>query len=70
VDLWVAIIGAGERRELRLRPSRHAWIHVARGSVSVNGSALGEGDGGAVSGEDPLAFIGQQPAEVLVFDLA
>jgi quercetin 2,3-dioxygenase len=69
VDLWVASIGPGERRELRLRPSRHAWIHVARGSVSVNGTELGEGDGGAVSGEDRLAFLGQQPAEVLVFDL-
>lgn len=69
VDLWVAFIGTGERRELRLRPSRHAWIHVARGSVSVNGTVLGEGDGGAVSGEDRLAFLGQQPAEVLVFDL-
>ena len=69
VDLWVAFIGMGERRELRLRPSRHAWIHVARGSVSVNGTVLGEGDGGAVSGEDRLAFLGQQPAEVLVFDL-
>jgi len=70
VELWVAFIGAGERRELRLRPLRHAWIHVARGSVSVNGTELGEGDGGAVSGEDRLAFLGQQPAEVLVFDLA
>ena len=69
VDLWVAFIGTGERRELRLRPSRHAWIHVARGSVSVNGTVLGEGDGGAVIGEDRLAFLGQQPAEVLVFDL-
>jgi hypothetical protein len=70
VDLWLAFIGAGERRELRLRPSRHAWIHVARGSVSVNGTVLGEGAGGAVSGEDRLGFLGQQPAEVLVFDLA
>ncbi len=71
VDLWVTLIGAGESRELRLRPSRrHAWVHVARGSVSVNGTELGEGDGGAVSGEDRLAFLGQQPAEVLVFDLA
>ena len=69
VDLWVAFIGTGERRELRLRPSRHAWIHVARGSVSVNGTVLAEGDGGAVSGGDRLAFLGQQPAEVLVFDL-
>jgi hypothetical protein len=31
---------------------------------------LKEGDGGAVSGEDALAFLGQEPAEVLVFDLA
>ncbi len=70
VDLWLAFIGAGERRELRLRPSRHAWIHIARGSVSVNGTGLGEGDGAAVTGEDRLAFVGQQAAEVLVFDLA
>jgi hypothetical protein len=36
----------------------------------VNGSALEEGDGGAVSGEDGLTFLGHEPAEVLVFDLA
>jgi len=70
VDLWIAFIGAGERRKLRLRPSRHAWIHVARGSVSVNGTGLAEGDGAAVSSEDQLDFLGQQAAEVLVFDLA
>jgi redox-sensitive bicupin YhaK (pirin superfamily) len=70
VDLRVAFIGPGERRELRLRPAHYAWIHVARGSVSVNGTALGEGDGAAVSGEDRLAVVGQQAAQVLVFDLA
>jgi hypothetical protein len=70
VDLWGAFIGAGERRELRLRPSRHAWIHVARGAVSLNGTGLGEGDGAAVSGEDHLVFVGQRAAEILAFDLA
>lgn len=70
VDLWVTFLAAGERRELQLSPSRHAWIHVARGSVSANGTRLGEGDGGAVSGEDRLALIGRERAEVLVFDLA
>jgi quercetin 2,3-dioxygenase len=69
VNLWVAFIGEGERRELPLRPARHAWIHVARGAVSVNGTALREGDGGAASGEARLEFVGQQAAEVLVFDL-
>ena len=70
VDLWVSSIGAGRSGEVRLRPGRHAWIHVARGSVSVNGTALGEGDGAAVSGEESLSFVGQAGAEVLMFDLA
>ena len=70
VDLWATVVGAGQGRELRLRPSRHAWIHVARGSASVNGTELGEGDGAAVSGEDRLDVAGLGTAEVLVFDLA
>jgi hypothetical protein len=70
MDLWVTLLGAGEARELRLRPGRHAWIHVAQGEVSVNGSALKAGDGAAVTGEEGLRLLGQQPAEVLIFDLA
>ena len=70
VDVRVSSIGAGQSREMRLRPGRHAWIHVARGSVSVDGTALGEGDGAAVSGEEGLQFRSQTGAEVLMFDLA
>jgi redox-sensitive bicupin YhaK (pirin superfamily) len=70
VDLWVGLIASDEHRELRLGPARHAWIHVARGAVSVNGTTLGEGDGAAVSGEGRLAFVGVRPAEIVVFDLA
>jgi quercetin 2,3-dioxygenase len=70
VDLWVSFIGAGHSRELWLRPGRHAWIHVARGSVSVNGTVLGEGDGAAVSGEARLPLVGRAGAEVLMFDLS
>jgi redox-sensitive bicupin YhaK (pirin superfamily) len=70
VDLWMSLLGAGEERELRVRRSRHAWIHVARGAVAVNGTRLGEGDGAAVSGEDRLAFVAERPSELLVFDLA
>ena len=69
VDVSVTVLAAGESRDLRLRAGRHAWIHVARGAVSLNGSPLGEGDGAAVSGEERLSFVGREPAEVLVFDL-
>lgn len=70
VDLWVTLIGASERRDFRPKPGRHTWVHVARGSVSVNGTALREGDGAAVSEEGSLTFLGQEAAEVLIFDLA
>jgi hypothetical protein len=70
VDLWVTMLEAGDRRTLALRPGRHAWVHVARGAASVNGKALGEGDGAALSGEDGITLAGNQAAEVLVFDLA
>ena len=70
VDVWVTLLEAGEQRRLPLRTGRHAWVHVARGSASVNGKALGEGDGAAVSGEDGVTLAGQGAGEVLVFDLA
>jgi redox-sensitive bicupin YhaK (pirin superfamily) len=69
VDLWMTLVGEGESRALRLRPGRSAWVHVARGSVSLNATVLGEGDGAAVTGEETLSFTGREPAEVLVFDL-
>jgi quercetin 2,3-dioxygenase len=70
LDLWVSRIGRGESRTLSLRPDRHAWVHVARGSVELDGEALAEGDGAAIDGAERLAFAGLDDAEVLVFDLA
>lgn len=71
VDLWVGLVGAGQTRELPLRPGRHAWLHIARGALSLNGTPLGEGDGAAISGEARLRLNGVPPgAEALVFDLA
>jgi redox-sensitive bicupin YhaK (pirin superfamily) len=68
-DVWMTQLAEGERREFSLAPGRLAWIHVARGSVSVNEALLGEGDGAGVSGEAALRFVGGDAAEVLVFDL-
>jgi redox-sensitive bicupin YhaK (pirin superfamily) len=70
VDLWVALVGPGERREIAFRPGRQAWIHVARGAVSLYDTRLADGDGAAIAGENSLALVGEQPAEVLVFDMA
>jgi len=68
-NVWMTQLGKGNSRELRLAPGRNAWIHLARGSASLNGNSLREGDGAGVSGEEALRFLGSDTAEVLVFDL-
>jgi redox-sensitive bicupin YhaK (pirin superfamily) len=50
-------------------PGRHAWVQVARGAIAVNGQPLKQGDGAAISGEKELKIAGQEPSEVLLFDL-
>jgi redox-sensitive bicupin YhaK (pirin superfamily) len=66
----VAKLERGQAVEAILKKGRHAWVQVARGGVAVNGIALAEGDGAAVSDEEKLTIAADAPAEVLVFDLA
>ena len=47
----------------------HAWLQVARGSLTVNGERLGPGDGLAVSDTTALELASSEGAEALVFDL-
>src|SRR5262245_43227887 len=60
------------RREVvqTMAADRHAWVQVARGALSVNGTALRAGDGASASGERTLALRAETPSEVLLFDLA
>lgn len=58
-----------ETAQLEVGADRYAYVHVARGSVTVNGVALGEGDGARIRNERELTFGDGQDAEVLVFDL-
>lgn len=70
VDLYAGLLDGDESATLELRPGREGWVHVARGGVTLNGQALGAGDGVAVSEPGTLAFSGGRDAEVLVFDMA
>jgi redox-sensitive bicupin YhaK (pirin superfamily) len=70
VDLFAALLGPGKQVGHRLGPGRHAWVQVARGAVSLNGTALAQGDGAAVSDEPGLEIQASEPSEILLFDLA
>jgi len=67
--LYVGLFDGEESAHLALAPGRRAWVHVARGAVTVNGHALQAGDAVAVSDEAALELSQGQEAEVLVFDL-
>ena len=69
-DLYATVLGAGETVKHELKPERHAYVQVARGSVTLNGTKLEEGDGAAISNEKTVELTGADNAEVLLFDLA
>jgi redox-sensitive bicupin YhaK (pirin superfamily) len=58
-----------DRLSLALGEGRHAWIQVARGTLTVNGTPLSAGDGAAVSDETSLDLHFTDEAEILLFDL-
>ena len=70
VTLLAGYFGAGEQEKYLLAPGRHAWLHVARGELRVNGQTLTAGDALQVSDEAALELSGVSDAEVLLFDLA
>jgi redox-sensitive bicupin YhaK (pirin superfamily) len=68
--VYATLLAPGATVRLDLAPGRHAWVQVARGAVSVDGRALGAGDGAAISDEPTVTLTATGDAEVLVFDLA
>ena len=68
-DLWTALLEPGESVRHALRPGRHAWLHVARGTVVASGMRLAEGDGAAISDEPEVDVKAVDRSEILLFDL-
>jgi len=68
--VYLSTLHPGESVSHALRAGRHAWLQVLRGRVRINGTLLEAGDGLAVSDERGLTVVGEQPGEVMLFDLA
>ena len=71
-DAWVydTVLDGAEAVTHSLAPGHKAYLHVARGAVSVNGHALQAGDGAKIVAERQLQLANAQAAEVLLFDMA
>jgi len=68
--LYAALVDGAEKITHTLSAGRRAFVHVARGSISVNGQALAAGDAVKLSGEPAVTLDNGDEAEVLLFDLA
>ncbi|PLZ04160.1 quercetin 2,3-dioxygenase [Burkholderia sp. WAC0059] len=67
--VYAGCFDGDERAHFALGPDRYAYLHVARGSVTLNGVVLNEGDGARIRAEQALDFTDGRNAEVLLFDL-
>lgn len=71
VDLYATLPGTGGTITHEIARGRVGWVHVARGTASVNGEALRAGDGAAIGQPGNIELIGtSDDAEILLFDMA
>jgi redox-sensitive bicupin YhaK (pirin superfamily) len=68
-QVYVALLDGNERISHQPVPGRRAYVHVARGSLTLNGTPMSAGDGARISDEADLVLGDGADAEVLLFDL-
>lgn len=69
-SMYVGLFDSGEQTRMVLAPHRKGYVHLIRGSLTVNGIELSGGDALMLADEPQLELSRGQGAEVLVFDLA
>jgi len=68
--VYAALLDGADRATHKLQPVRRAYLHVARGKVTVNGQPLEAGDALKATRTPEIALEKGEGAEVLLFDLA
>jgi redox-sensitive bicupin YhaK (pirin superfamily) len=67
--IWSGLFDDAEQQTFSLAADRWAWIHLARGTITVNGIRFNAGDGARIRNESTLTFSDGEQAEVLLFDM-
>jgi redox-sensitive bicupin YhaK (pirin superfamily) len=67
--VYAGLFDGAESATLDVAEGRRVYVHVARGSVRVNGKLLDAGDAAKMTDVDRLELTQGSAAEVLVFDL-
>jgi quercetin 2,3-dioxygenase len=67
--VYAGLFAGAEAAVYELPAGRRAWVHLARGALELNATALEAGDGAGLIGPARLQLSGVRAAEVLLFDL-
>lgn len=67
--VYAGILDAGDSVRQPLKKGRRAYVHVARGALTVNGEQLKTGDGARITGAAEVTLNDGKGGEVLLFDL-
>jgi len=67
--VYAGLFDGEETATLKVEPGRTLYVHVARGTVTANGTVLNSGDAVTLTDTEKLELNRGQQAEVLVFDL-
>lgn len=70
VKLYAARLAEGDEVRHTLLPGRHGWLQMAAGEITLNGTAMTDSDGAAISDESELVIRAGRETELLLFDLA
>jgi redox-sensitive bicupin YhaK (pirin superfamily) len=69
VKLFASLLDGNERINYAFESGRLGYVHVARGSIEINGEQYHAGDAAKISGADVVLLANGQNAEILLFDL-
>jgi len=68
--VYAALLDGADRATHKLQPGRRAYLHLARGKLTVNGQPLEAGDALKATGTPEIVLEKGEDAEALLFDLA
>jgi redox-sensitive bicupin YhaK (pirin superfamily) len=68
-QVYAGLFDGAEQQTYELAAGRRAWVHLARGTLTLGDTVLQAGDGAGSSGPARLHLHGGRAAEVLLFDL-
>ena len=67
--VYAGLLDGSENFQYELAPKRYAYVHVARGKLTLNDQELKAGDGVRIRESGQLLFSKGDNAEILFFDL-